>query len=84
MTWSKFREDLSSMIPPPPKDFEEYLTPHEAAEQLERLSDELGQYGVAPQDIEELRLIGRRFHRHLGSRESLHDLLRDVAERILC
>jgi hypothetical protein len=70
--------------PPPPLDFDDYLTPHEAAEQLERLSNELLAYGVDAQDLEELRLIGRRFHRHLSSRESLHDLLRDVAERILC
>ena len=68
----------------PASGLDEYLTPHEAAEQLERLSDELDQYGVATQDLEELRLIGRRFHRHLSSRETLHDLLRDVAERILC
>ena len=70
--------------PPPPLDFDDYLTPHEAAEQLERLSDELLAYGADAQDLDELRLIGRRFHRHLNSRESLHDLLRDVAERILC
>ena len=62
----------------------EYLTPHEAAEQLERFSDELLPYGVDAQDLEELRLIGRRFHRHLVSRETLHYLLKDVAERILC
>ena len=67
-----------------PLDFDEYITPHEAAEQLERLSTELLAYGVDAQDLDELRLIGRRFSRHLYAREALHDVLKDVAGRILC
>ena len=70
--------------PPPPDSLWDYITPHEAAEKLERLSTELLAYGVDAQDLDELRLIGRRFSRHLYAREALHDLLRDVAERILC
>ena len=70
--------------PPPPSDCDEYITPHLAAEQLERLSNELLIYGVNAQDLDELRLIGRRFSRHLYAREALHDVLKDVAERILC
>ena len=72
------------MSPTPPSDLDEYLTPHEAAEELERLCNELLAYGVDAQDLDELRLIGRRFSRHLYARECLHNLLRDVAERILC
>jgi hypothetical protein len=63
---------------------DDYLTPHEAAEQLERLSNELVAYGVDAQDLDELRLIGRRFSHHLYARETLHYLLKDVAEGILC
>jgi hypothetical protein len=65
-------------------DPDEYLTTFEAAQQLERLSDELLTYGVDVEDLEELRQLGRRFCRHLNGREALHDLLRDVAEKILC
>ena len=73
------------MSPTPPTDpLWDYITPHEAAEQLERLSNELLAYGVDAQDLDELRLIGRRFSRHLYAREALHDVLKDVAERILC
>ncbi len=72
------------MSPTPSENFDSYLTPIEAAAQLESLSDELAKYAVAAEDLEELRQIGRHFHCHLNGLESLHDLLRDVAERILC
>jgi len=65
-------------------DPDEYLTPFEAAQQLERLSDELLTYGVDVEELEELRQLGRRFHRHLNGREALYYLLRDAAEKILC
>ena len=63
---------------------DEYLTPYEAAEKLERLSSEFAGCGVAAEDLEELREIARRFHRHLSGREALHYVLKEASERILC
>ena len=63
---------------------DEYLTPHEATEQLERLSHELAGCGAAAEDWNELREIAMRFHRHLASREALHYVLKEASERILC
>lgn len=63
---------------------DEYLTPYEAAEQLERLCNELADCGAAAEDLEELREDARRFHRHLNGREALHYVLKEASERILC
>ena len=63
---------------------DEYLTPCEAAEQLDRLSSEFASYGVPAEDLEELREIARHFHRHLSGREALHYVLKEASERILC
>ena len=63
---------------------DDYLTPYEAAEQLERLSHELASCGAAADDLEELRGIARRFQRHLNGREALHYVLKEASERILC
>ena len=63
---------------------DDYLTPYEAAEQLERLSRELASCGAAAEDLEELREIALRFHRHLSGRDALHDVLKEASERILC
>ena len=63
---------------------DEYLTPYEAAEQLERLSHDLSDCGADAEDLEELREIARRFYRHLNGRETLHDVLKEASERILC
>lgn len=65
----------------PNEDFE-YISPHEAADRLYSLSDDLEKHNVASETIEELRQISLRFSRHLNGLEVLHDRLQKVLKAL--
>ena len=62
---------------------EEYLTPHEAADRLYALNNQLGQHNVPLADVEAIRLISEIFARHLNSLATFSDRLHDLAEGFL-
>lgn len=64
------------------KAFDDYISPHEAAERLYRLSDELEKHSLEPDCAEELRLISQQFNRHFRGLEAFTVHLRDVARAL--
>ena len=64
-----------------PKDdaFDDYTSPHEAAERLHTLSLELEKHNLSPDQAEELRSISARFNRHFNGLETFTQKLRDTA-----
>ena len=67
-----------------PLSFEDYISPHEAAERLWSLSTELEIHNLDPDCVEELRLISQRFTRHLNGLEAFTYRLEDVARALRC
>ena len=63
---------------------DEPLTPHEATDRLYDLAGKLERCEVPAEHIEALRLISRRFTRHLNGLAGFYDRLRDLAEGFLC
>ena len=64
--------------------FDEYISPHEAAQRLYAVSSELEKNNLDPECAEELRLISQRFTRHLNSLEAFTYFLQDVGKALLC
>lgn len=63
-------------------DRDDYISPHEAAERLYRLSGELENHGVSSECAETLRQISLRFSRHLNALEAFTDHLKDTMRRL--
>ena len=64
--------------------FDDYISPHEAAERLWTVSAELEKHNLDPDCVEELRLISQRFTRHLNVLEAFTYHLEDVARALRC
>ena len=64
--------------------FDDYISPHEAADRLHFLSAELEQHKLDPDCVEELRLISQRFTRHLNVLEAFTYHLEDIARALRC
>jgi len=63
---------------------DEPLTPHEATDRLYDLAAKLERYDVPAEHIEDLRLIGQRFTRHLNGLAAFYYRLGELAEGFLC
>jgi D-serine deaminase-like pyridoxal phosphate-dependent protein len=66
---------------PPPTMAEEDYTPREAAERLYALCDELERLEVPHDQVEELRALSERFHRHMQNASVFWERLQDYARR---
>ena len=64
--------------------FDDYLTPHEAADRLWAIAGELERHGVPAEHVEALQLISQLFTRHLNGLATFSDRLQDLAEGFLC
>ena len=65
-------------------EFDEYMTPCEAADRLYSLCGELEKHNLAPEFIEELRQISLRFTSHLNAREGFVEHLKAFERALLC
>lgn len=62
--------------------FDDVFIPHEAAVRLYQLSAELEKHDLAPELVEELRLISQRFSRHFEGLEAFVQSLRDTVRAL--
>lgn len=69
----------SSPTPSSSPAFDDYISPHEAAQRLHTLSLELEKHNLSPDQAEELRSISARFNVHLHGLEVFTQSLRDTA-----